>query len=173
MKRSSTLDRRRFLQASAVTAAGAPVVACSGAGGQWRFFTDAEAATLGAICDQIVPPDDDPGAVEAGVLNYIDRQLVGHYEHWQEAYRIGIREMDEAAAGKHGKPFVELLGAEQVALLTEREETGFFRMVVDHTMQGFYGDPRHGGNRDAVSWRMIGVPNPPVRGRHHYDFNEG
>jgi hypothetical protein len=34
-------------------------------------------------------------------------------------------------------------------------------------MMGFYGDPRHGGNKDRVAWRMLGVPDPPVRGRLH------
>ena len=45
-------------------------------------------------------------------------------------------------------------------------------MVVAHTMQGFYGSPRHGGNREAMSWRMLGVPDPPVRGRAPYDFTK-
>jgi gluconate 2-dehydrogenase gamma chain len=39
-------------------------------------------------------------------------------------------------------------------------------------MQGFYGDPRHGGNRDRVSWKMLGVPYPPVRGRLRYDLTD-
>ena len=30
----------------------------------------------------------------------------------------------------------------------------FFDLILAHTMQGFYGDPRHGGNRDAVSCLM-------------------
>jgi gluconate 2-dehydrogenase gamma chain len=38
-------------------------------------------------------------------------------------------------------------------------------MVIAHTMQGYYGDPRHGGNREAVSWCMLGVPVIPIRGR--------
>ena len=29
----------------------------------------------------------------------------------------------------------------------------FFDLVLSHTMQGFYGDPRHGGNRERVSWK--------------------
>ncbi len=41
-------------------------------------------------------------------------------------------------------------------------------MVLDHCMQGFYGSPRHGGNKDYASWRMLGVPVSPVRGRQHY-----
>ena len=34
-------------------------------------------------------------------------------------------------------------------------------------MMGFYGDPRHGGNRNRVAWTMIGMPDPPIRGRLH------
>jgi hypothetical protein len=34
-------------------------------------------------------------------------------------------------------------------------------------MMSFYGDPRHGGNKDRVSWKMLGVPDPPIRGRLH------
>ena len=43
----------------------------------------------------------------------------------------------------------------------------FFRLLRDYTMMGFYGDPRHGGNKERVSWRMLGVPDPPLRGRLH------
>ena len=34
------------------------------------------------------------------------------------------------------------------------------RLLREYTMMGFYGDPRHGGNKDRVSWRMLGVPGP-------------
>jgi len=37
-------------------------------------------------------------------------------------------------------------------------------------MQGYYGSPRHGGNRDAISWRMLGLDEPPLRGRAQYDL---
>jgi gluconate 2-dehydrogenase gamma chain len=36
----------------------------------------------------------------------------------------------------------------------------FFGLVLDHTRQGFYGSPRHGGNRDYVSYRMMGLAYP-------------
>jgi gluconate 2-dehydrogenase gamma chain len=45
----------------------------------------------------------------------------------------------------------------------------FFEYVVDHTMQGYYGDPRHGGNREGVSWKMLNLPYPPIRGRARYN----
>jgi hypothetical protein len=40
-------------------------------------------------------------------------------------------------------------------------------MLREHAMMGFYGDPRHGGNRERVSWKMLGVADPPIRGRLH------
>ena len=33
----------------------------------------------------------------------------------------------------------------------------FFALVIDHTMQGFYGSPQYGGNRDEASWKMLAI----------------
>jgi gluconate 2-dehydrogenase gamma chain len=55
----------------------------------------------------------------------------------------------------------------------EQHERRFFELVRNHTMEGYYGSPRHGGNRDAVSWRMLGLDEPPVLGRAQYDFTQG
>jgi gluconate 2-dehydrogenase gamma chain len=46
-------------------------------------------------------------------------------------------------------------------------------MLRNHTLEGYYGSPRHGGNRNAVSWRMLGLTEPPVRGRAQYDLRKG
>ncbi len=158
MKRSRSLDRRSFLAAL-------PAAGCSRPGRGYRFFTEEEAATAAAIADQIIPPDQDPGAAAVGVVHFLDRQLKGHYRFLQAAYREGLREIDQAARSRFGKRFAGLAFDQQKALLAEREKTAFFRMIADHTMQGFYGDPRHGGNREFASWRMLGIPHPPVRGR--------
>ena len=32
----------------------------------------------------------------------------------------------------------------------------FFRAAAEHAAEGYYSDPGNGGNRDGVSWRMIG-----------------
>jgi gluconate 2-dehydrogenase gamma chain len=50
-----------------------------------------------------------------------------------------------------------------VSDLSQQEPT-FFELVRSHTLEGYYGSPRHGGNRDAVSWRMLGLDEPPVAG---------
>lgn len=39
------------------------------------FFSDAEYAVIRAVCARLIPTDDDPGATEAGVVDYIDTFL--------------------------------------------------------------------------------------------------
>ena len=68
------VDRRGFLKTGAVAAA-ATAVACGKADSPWRALSVAEADTLAAACDRIIPPDQDPGATQAGVVTFIDRQL--------------------------------------------------------------------------------------------------
>jgi hypothetical protein len=41
------------------------------------FFTPGQAALVTLIAEQIVPKDQDPGATDAAVVYYIDRQLAG------------------------------------------------------------------------------------------------
>ncbi|MDW8130233.1 MAG: gluconate 2-dehydrogenase subunit 3 family protein [Bryobacterales bacterium] len=164
--------RRRFL--GAASGAAAALAGC-GRGQPWLFFSAAEAETVIALCEQIIPADQDPGATQAGVIHYIDRQLTGHFRRHQSAYRQGLEELDRLCRQRHGRRFAEL-GFEQqrdVLQSLQGELKRFFELVIDHTMQGFYGDPRHGGNRDCVSWRMLGLPPVPVRGREHYDLTAG
>ena len=62
-----------------------------------------------------------------------------------------------------------------VGILGEWKEISskdFFTLILGHTMQGYYGDPRHGGNRGRASWKMLGLPYPPIRGRSHYDLTK-
>ncbi|MFN8093639.1 MAG: gluconate 2-dehydrogenase subunit 3 family protein [Vicinamibacteria bacterium] len=64
-----------WLPEDGAVAAAATAVACGEPGLRFRVLTDAEAATLAAACGPIVPPDEDPGAVQAGVVVFVDRQL--------------------------------------------------------------------------------------------------
>lgn len=118
------------------------------------------------------------GAAWAGVVAYIDRQLTGPYRKLQKTYGGGIAGTNATAVKMFGAPFAALNAHSQDAVLTAMEKGDaptdcwkglaakrFFDLVVTHTLQGFYGDPRHGGNRDRASWKMLRLPYPPVRGR--------
>jgi gluconate 2-dehydrogenase gamma chain len=159
------LRRRQFLRIGAAATLGGSAVSCSK--GRWRFFTSAEARTVDAICEQIIPGDQDAGAREAGVVNYIDVQLTRHFKAHRDIYRQGLAAVDALSQARHGRLFADLASAEQTEVLRDVEKKAkvFFDLILAHTMQGFYGDPRHGGNRDAVSWKMLALPFPPVRGR--------
>ncbi|HWR50237.1 MAG TPA: gluconate 2-dehydrogenase subunit 3 family protein [Bryobacteraceae bacterium] len=183
MNGSKTLRRRRFVQAAAAAVIAAPSLSCGNRKGPWRFLTVQEATTVNAIADRLIPGDDQPGAAWAGAVNFIDRHLTAHLRKHQQTYRRGLIGLDAFASEKYGKPFVELTPAQQDETLglVEVGKTApgvwppvqareFFSLILSHTMQSFYGDPRHGGNRDAVSWRMLGVNYVPVRGRQQYDL---
>lgn len=146
-----------------------------GGGSPREFLTGGEAGVLAILCDAIIPADAYPSATQAGVLTFIDRQLVRHYAQHQDAYRAGLREFAQRSRMRfHLEPTA--LSAQQqfeLAAATEREDARFFELVRRHTLQGYYGSPRHGGNRDAVSWHMLGLDEPPLRGRAQYDLNAG
>ena len=164
------IERRKFLGAGLSAAVVASAVGCGAYKGQWRFFTGAEAKLVDAICAQLIPADRDPGAAEAGVVRYIDIQLTRAFKKHRARYRNGLAAVDAASRAKSGKPFVDLPPAAQVEVLNtiEEQSPAFFDLILTHARQGFYGDPRHGGNRDMASWMMLGLPSPPIRGRQRY-----
>lgn len=171
-KRGATLTRREFA-AAGVLAGAVAAVGCKR--GDWEFLSNGQARTLAAICDRIVPADDFPSASEAGVLNYIDKQLARHYRRHRDTYREGLEQAEAMSRKNFGREAAALTAAQQDALVgaIERENRKFFALVRSHTLEGYYGSPRHGGNRDAVSWRMLGLTEPPVRGRAQYDLRKG
>jgi gluconate 2-dehydrogenase gamma chain len=142
----------------------------SGAG-PWCFFSPSEALMVDALCERLIPADRDPGAKAAGVVHYIDIQLTKAFRKHRQAYRKGLADVDAASRTQFGKPFVDLSADQQVDVLRGVEQTykPFFDLILAHARQGFYGDPRHGGNHSRVSWKMVGLPYPPVRGRQHYE----
>jgi gluconate 2-dehydrogenase gamma chain len=147
----------------------------------YRFFTPEEAKCIIAFCEQIIPKDESPGATDAGVIHYIDRQLSGVFHYDQEAYRNGIQNLQAYCNVKYGKTFESINSEDQINILkilesnqlNEKEWTGskprdFFNLVRSHTMQGFYGSPIHGGNKDYMSFEMLRIDYPLVIGQNRY-----
>ena len=172
--KSHGVTRRQFVAVGAL--GGAALAAGCGPKGSagWEFLNEEQARTLKAICDQIIPKDDFPSASEAGVLDYIDRQLVRHYRPHQDVYRDGLKQAEAQSRKRFGKGMTEIGTADQLTVLQdlERDQHGFFELVRNHTLEGYYGSPRHGGNRDEVSWKMVGLGDPPLLGRAQYDLTD-
>ena len=174
--------RRQFIRTVGAAAGGAALFpACSKPPARWKFFTADEMETLSAICEQIIPADEDPGAVDVGVPIFIDRQLTGPYRRFQEMYRRGLAGVEDSSQTMFGKRFAALSWSNQTALLKAlesgkpagqawktRSAAAFFDMVRDHSLQGFYGSPRHGGNREYASYRMLKLDYPQIIGQNRY-----
>jgi hypothetical protein len=159
------LDRRELLQRASALLGGA--VSASAAAGilagcttmpfgpgasdspAQTFLTADEMLTVQMMADHIIPRTDTPGAVDAGVPSFIDRMLAGYYQDRErKALRAGLARADADAKAAHGRLFVELLPADQVALMQayDREAYGprpgateahFFRTMKELTILGF------------------------------------
>jgi len=113
----------------------------------YGYLTQPEVRFLEAAVDRLIPPDElGPGAKEAGVTVYIDRQLCGSWgTHgrnyrsgpWlegtpeqgfqsrftpQEIYRAGIRETNQHCNAQYGKNFDSLSAEQQEAVLQALDE---------------------------------------------------
>ncbi len=173
--KSALVTRRQFV-AAGVAGGAAVAIGCNATDrGNWEFLTVDQSRTLAAICDQIVPADDFPAASQAGVPDYIDRQLIRHYRRYQDEYRRGLEQAEALSRSRFGRELASLPARQQLEIVAalEQQKPEFFALVRNHTMEGYYGSPRHGGNRDAVSWKMLGLPEPPLLGRAQYDLGKG
>lgn len=183
------MKRREFIELSANTLggllvyslAGVPTVVSAQQGKvrvPLRFFTAQEARVVVAACERIFPTDaSGPGATQAGAMVYIDRQLAGPYgsdkyrytkppfaeaggpgyqgrETPRETYRAGIRQL--------GADFAALNAARQDERLEAIEKTHFFQLLRQHTIEGMFCDPMHGGNVGLIGWQLLGYPGPQM-----------
>jgi gluconate 2-dehydrogenase gamma chain len=161
------LSRRRLLTAGAAIGAVPVAAAAAALGGAdvpfkegqanapaavdnasgWTWFTDVEAAFANAAVARLIPADElGPGAVEAGVPTFIDRQLAGAYgrgerwymqgpwsaglptQGWQTRmtpaglYRAAIKAIDAATTLDSHVAFAKLAAADQDAFLKRLEK---------------------------------------------------
>ena len=141
-----------------------------------RFFTETEALITAAAASRLFPSDDSgPGAREAGVAIFIDRQLAGSYGRdrfrytgppFEDAprefgyqgsatprqiYREGLKGLDG---------FHLLSPTAQDEALGRIEKTVFFSLLHQNTIEGMFCDPIHGGNAGMVGWQLVGFPGP-------------
>ena len=138
--------------------------------GAITFFNAHQAATVEAMTARIIPGTPaDPGAREADVIVYVDREL-------QPLDRRGVEALDRRAHEAHGATFVDCTDEQQDAMLADLlaevaptldtpgvdEDTSliayFGAVVHQHTIEGMFGDPAYGGNRDGAGWKLLGFP---------------
>jgi len=165
LKRAGVAGAAVSLPAVVATAPAAAVIERE----QRDTFTAAQAQTIEAVLDRLIPSDaTGPGAAEAKVGRYIDRALSGELSSLQGFYAAGIADLDEYATSKYGGPFASLAADQQDAILHDLEtdaatgfapsSSAFFETIREHAIQGMFCDPYQGGNANFVGWDLIHFP---------------
>ncbi len=164
-----------------------------------RFFDPTAYTTLHAACARLIPQ---PGRVPPiDLARDIDRRLAeGGSDGWRydrmppdrEAYRLGLRGLDETARTMFGADFAVLDGPHQDAVLAavQRAEAPgaswtrlpadrFFEELLGECVEGYYSHPLaqeeigYVGMADAHGWQAVGLdqlaphePRPLGEGQH-------
>jgi gluconate 2-dehydrogenase gamma chain len=87
----------------------------------------------------------------------------------KQQYRLGIKAIDALCQETFQKTFAELLPADQHEVFKKIENgdlkspelplnTFFSGFLLENVMEGYFGDPMYGGNRDMAAWTMIAYP---------------
>jgi gluconate 2-dehydrogenase gamma chain len=119
-------------------------------------------ALLAAAIARILPTDHEPGAAEANVIEYVDRELARPEMSTLKGHVLaGLTALGRASARAAKATFESLKPAEQDSILGELQRSGqrgrdfvFFLTIL--TIEGFLGDPRWSGNQGGVGWKLIG-----------------
>ncbi|MDH7486208.1 MAG: gluconate 2-dehydrogenase subunit 3 family protein [Anaerolineae bacterium] len=161
-----------------------------------RALSPHEYVTVAAMAALIMPTDDDPGATEAGVADYIDRKA-SRLAAERHRYATGVRLMDDCSARLfgRGRRFIDLTPEQQLEVLKKTEATLEMRLrpvtslwerawrKVQKVHDDLFGlgdsvsffrylreDVMAGFYTNPISWAMLGYVGPPQpRGYPHYE----
>jgi hypothetical protein len=133
-------------------------------------LSDAQLRLLAAFVDRIIPKDElGPSASESGVPEYINRALGDYLAGEKMAFIEGLQATDAFARRSLDRAFLELTPEKQDALLSAMESgsadgfpnaRAFFSRARRLTMEGMFGDPFYGGNKNFAGWDLIRYPGP-------------
>lgn len=133
-------------------------------------LSDAQLRILAAFVDRIIPKDElGPSASESDVPIYINRALGDYLAAEKTAFIEGLEAMDAFARRSQDRPFIALTAEQQDLVLTAMENgsangfpnaQAFFNRARRLTMEGMFGDPYYGGNKNFAGWDLIRYPGP-------------
>jgi gluconate 2-dehydrogenase gamma chain len=97
----------------------------------------------------------------------------------RDIYRDVLPKIEAYVKGKYGgKAYADLDSADQDAVLTDLQggkvdlglasgpngytSASFFSMFMQNVLEGLFGDPTYGGNKDLAGWKWIDYPGDPM-----------
>ncbi len=141
-----------------------------------RFFSEAEARLLAAVCDRLLPQDDRDGTHKIPIVPVIDERLhTGRIDGYRyedmppdgEAFRLGLKGIEAVAQHLHGRGFAELgpRAQDEILWALHREEPPaghdiwqrvpldrFWMLLIGDVVDAYYAHP--------YAWDEIGFGGP-------------
>ena len=168
-----------------------------------RFFSPQEAALLDAVIDRLVPQDDRSGSRTIPILPVIDERLHKNslngfrYEDMPpdpEAYRLGLKAIDQMARSRFKQPFVSLTVHRQELILKSLHDGTpdpehrvwrrmpvhrFWALLMEDCVTAYYAHPwawdeiGYGGPAYPRGYMRLenGLPEPWEKDEQRYDWN--
>jgi len=164
--KAAELSRRAVIASAAII----PIAALTSAAQPASALSDVQLRLLAAFVDRLIPKDElGPSASESGVPEYINRALGDYLAGEKTAFVEGLEATDAFARRSEDRAFVDLTPDKQDALLTLMDNgsaagfpnaRAFFNRARRLTMEGMFGDPYYGGNKNFAGWDLIRYPGP-------------
>jgi gluconate 2-dehydrogenase gamma chain len=133
-------------------------------------LSDAQLRILAAFVDRLIPKDElGPSASESDVPIYINRALGDYLAVEKTAFIEGLEATDGFAKRSQNRSFIDLTAEKQDIVLTAMESgsaegfpsaRAFFNRARRLTLEGMFGDPYYGGNKNFAGWDLIRYPGP-------------
>jgi gluconate 2-dehydrogenase gamma chain len=133
-------------------------------------LSDAQIRTLAAFVDRLIPKDElGPSASGSDVPVYINRALGDYLAGEKAAFIEGLEGTDALARRTQNAAFADLTPEKQDALLTSMDNgaadgfpnaRAFFNRARRLALEGMFGDPYYGGNKNFAGWDLIKYPGP-------------
>ena len=108
-----------------------------------RFLSQSQCSLVTAVLDRLIPRQSEmPGAGEVGTADYLDR-LVSNSARLARLFSAGLQDI-EIAASRLGSGFEELSDDQKDEVLrgVEADSPQFFDLLVRHTYNGYYSNPK-------------------------------
>jgi gluconate 2-dehydrogenase gamma chain len=137
-------------------------------------LTPAQNGVLEALVNRLIPADaNGPSGTDAGVAAYISHSLAGGLAGGIAAtaplYTAGLSAVDAWSQAAYGGVFFTALTPDKQDAVIADMQTGkatgfipdsstFFAILHEHSLQGMFGDPVYGGNKNFAGWDLIRFP---------------
>jgi len=144
-----------------------------------KFLNGFEMQMCTAACERVLPRDQDPGATDLGVPQFIDallhrrREAVegssGEERLTSRGFVQGLYALNKWTFERERRTFPDLPPQRQDAMLRSFEQEAgskghrFIRELASLTLEGAMADPSYGGNKDHGGWQLIGFDVPCPR----------